>query len=253
MRVLILAAGRGSRMTGLTAELPKCLVPFQGAPLLEWQLKSLHAAGIPLDRIAAATGYRSELIESRIPKTFRNADWASTNMIASLLGAEEWFRSDEDVLVAYSDIVYSPACVRAIQAAPRQDGPNVFVDLDWLKVWKARFEDPLSDAERFKFTPDRSAIAEIGGRASTLEEIQAQYMGLVKFSPRAFARFKEHLFTSPTLNWKKTDFTSALNDAIRAGMRVGATPTVGDWFEIDNPTDLAAAEKLYQEGGLKIS
>src|SRR6185503_13206340 len=54
MRAIILAAGRGSRMGQLTAEIPKCLVQLGGKPLLEWQTGALRAAGI--DRIAVVTG-----------------------------------------------------------------------------------------------------------------------------------------------------------------------------------------------------
>ena len=56
MKAIILAAGRGSRMGGLTDTQPKGLVSLRGKPLLEWRLASLRAAGI--HEIALITGYR---------------------------------------------------------------------------------------------------------------------------------------------------------------------------------------------------
>ncbi len=45
MRVLLLAAGFGTRLRPLTDEVPKCLVPVKGIPLLEIWLKRLTDSG----------------------------------------------------------------------------------------------------------------------------------------------------------------------------------------------------------------
>ena len=42
----MLAAGSGTRLRPLTNELPKCLLPIQGIPLLQIWLENCHAAGI---------------------------------------------------------------------------------------------------------------------------------------------------------------------------------------------------------------
>ncbi|ABB43456.1 Nucleotidyl transferase [Sulfurimonas denitrificans DSM 1251] len=46
MRALLLAAGIGSRLRPITNTIPKCLVPINGKPLLEYWLKNLSEAGI---------------------------------------------------------------------------------------------------------------------------------------------------------------------------------------------------------------
>ena len=46
MKAIILAAGRGSRMKGLTDEKPKCLNKLLNRSLFDWQLSALRAAGI---------------------------------------------------------------------------------------------------------------------------------------------------------------------------------------------------------------
>ena len=45
MRVLLLAAGCGTRLRPLTNTIPKCLVPINGQPLLDIWLNSLNKAG----------------------------------------------------------------------------------------------------------------------------------------------------------------------------------------------------------------
>lgn len=46
MKVLLLAAGLGTRLRPLTEYIPKCLVPINGKPLLEYWFESLNKVGI---------------------------------------------------------------------------------------------------------------------------------------------------------------------------------------------------------------
>src|SRR5258706_1099888 len=46
MRAMILAAGKGSRLGVLTAELPKPMLPLGDRPILAWTLDRLAASGI---------------------------------------------------------------------------------------------------------------------------------------------------------------------------------------------------------------
>lgn len=46
MRALLLAAGLGTRLRPLTDSIPKCLVPINGKPLMEYWLENLTKAGI---------------------------------------------------------------------------------------------------------------------------------------------------------------------------------------------------------------
>ena len=46
MRALLLAAGYGTRLKPLTNHLPKCLVPINGKPLIDYWLENLLNNGI---------------------------------------------------------------------------------------------------------------------------------------------------------------------------------------------------------------
>ncbi|MWC30138.1 nucleotidyltransferase family protein [Paenibacillus sp. MMS18-CY102] len=46
MKAILMAAGLGTRLLPVTAEIPKCMVPMKGVPLLGWWLKKLQKAGI---------------------------------------------------------------------------------------------------------------------------------------------------------------------------------------------------------------
>lgn len=62
MKAVILAAGKGTRMKELTAELPKPMLRVQGQPILEHILRGLKAAGIR--ECFIVTGFRADVIES---------------------------------------------------------------------------------------------------------------------------------------------------------------------------------------------
>jgi mannose-1-phosphate guanylyltransferase len=62
MRAILLAAGLGTRLRPLTDHLPKCMVPVNGRPLLQYWLDALFDAGI--EAVLVNLHHRSELVEA---------------------------------------------------------------------------------------------------------------------------------------------------------------------------------------------
>src|SRR3954470_3402929 len=62
MKAVILAAGKGTRMGGLTSDLPKPMLRVQGKPILEHIITGLQSAGIR--EFFIVTGWHAEVIES---------------------------------------------------------------------------------------------------------------------------------------------------------------------------------------------
>jgi L-glutamine-phosphate cytidylyltransferase len=251
VQVVILAAGRGSRLGALTGDRPKCLVELAGRPLIEWQLRALAAAG--LRDIGLVTGYCSERLAYLGLPTWHNRRWAETNMVASLLCAEDALHGQADLLVAYSDIVYEPRVVAAVLAAA---GDVVTaIDRDWLALWRKRSDDPLGDAESL-LLDERDRILEIGRRPSSLDVIEGQYIGLTRLTPAGkrklldlMARGRSGAWTPPR-PLESLHFTDALAGLIEAGEPVQAAPIRRGWLEVDTPQDLATYEALWQCGDL---
>lgn len=233
MRAIILAAGRGSRMQNLTDERPKCLVELRGKSLLDWQLQALRAAGI--DDIAVVTGYKRELLAGRGLVEFHNPRWAETNMVSSLSYAKNWLQT-ETCIVSYSDIFYTQVAVQSLLAclAPLA----VTYDPNWLELWTQRFGDPLLDAETFRLT-SKHTLAEIGNKPKSVNDIQGQYMGLLRFTPDGW---KEVVRIRAQLTAKQRDkmhMTGTLQKVIEAGrIAIAALPFTGKWGEVDSAEDL---------------
>ncbi|MBL0141873.1 MAG: phosphocholine cytidylyltransferase family protein [Betaproteobacteria bacterium] len=239
MKAIILAAGRGSRMKGLTDDRPKCLVELRGRPLLEWQLQALRDGGIA--QIGIVTGYQRELLAGRGLAEFHNARWAETNMVSSLACAREWL-IEGPCVVSYSDIFYAPQAVVALTNCPA--ALAVTYDRNWLSLWKDRFGDPLLDAETFRMNPD-GTLAEIGNKPHSVEEVQGQYMGLLRIAPEGWNEIERVCSELPEADRDRIHMTGTLQRVIDAGrVPIVALPYDEPWGEVDSEEDLAVFQGL---------
>lgn len=252
MIAIVLAAGLGSRLGSLTADVPKGLVSLAGRSLLERQLEVLHGVGIR--DMTIVTGHRPEAIEALGYPTRHNPNHASTNMVASLLCAADRLKSGEDVLVTYADIVYEP---RVAQAAVSCRAPlATVVDRAWRVLWSARGQDPLETAETLRLDP-AGFVRELGKKPRHLDEIEGQYIGISRFSG-ALARELIDVYRAidPTdrFDGRAKDgmyLTSLLQHLIDdGGQQLTPIWTDGGWLEVDTLADLEAYERLHGEGRL---
>lgn len=247
MRAVILAAGRGSRMGQLGGDRPKCLIELEGKMLIERQIAALRHAGIA--EIGVVRGYRAEMIEIPGLCYFSNERWAETNMVMSLTAATRWLRSGP-VIVSYADIFYRSELVRGLVNAPGE--LVVSYDRAWRQLWSRRFADPLADAETFRTDPSGRLI-EIGGKTSRVEDIEGQYMGLLKFTPLAWNAIETLLSGLDSARRDKLDVTGLLRLLLaRNETPISTFGIDGQWGEIDNPEDVALYARMVQTGELLL-
>jgi choline kinase len=240
MKAIILAAGRGSRMEEGTANLPKCMMKLWGKTLLEHCLDSLQKAGFAPNGIAIVTGYKSEMINIKDVHYFHNTDWEKTNMFISLTKAAEWLRS-EPCVVSYSDIIFSPEAAKKLMKSNQEFSITYYTEF-W-ELWSKRFEDPLNDLETFKLNEGR--LFEIGNKPSSIEEIQGQYMGLLKFEPSGWEKIEQAVTLPMPKPVEKLDMTTLLQHLITLNHYIEVIETSELWLECDNRNDIEIYEKLY--------
>jgi len=233
MKAIILAAGRGSRMNDLTREKPKGTLIYQGKPLIEWQVDALTQAGI--QDIGIVTGYRQGSFNQYPLHNFFNPLWNETNMVSSLEYADEWL-SKEECIVSYSDIYYQSSAI--LKLIKSDTDIAITFDPNWLKLWKKRFKEPLSDAETFALT-DSGNLLEIGNKPHHLNQIQGQYMGLLKITPKGWSEISRIRNQLPRETNRKMHMTHLLQRTIKAGNTpIKAIEYLDGWMEIDAPSDL---------------
>ncbi len=251
MRAIILAAGQGTRLVPYTLDKPKCLVELAGKSLLARQYEVLKDLGINETLVVA--GYRNDCISEKGFPTVLNHDFASTNMVTSLMCGRNFFDGQDDLLILYGDIVFETRVLKQIVESKADIA--VGANSNWLELWKARMDDPLSDAETLKIEED-GRISEIGGKPKSLQEIEGQYMGMIKLSKKATSKLTElfeelkassKMSESELANMYMTDFIQAM---INRGEPVTAVHVDGGWLEVDTKEDLELYESLWKQGNL---
>ena len=236
-KVILLVAGEGKRLRPYTLDRPKCMVEIDGISLIDRQLAVLKAEG--LDNIVMIGGYKADMLKREGVKLKINPRYYETNMVWTLFSAEE--ELEGDVIVSYGDIVYSREILQELLQSKADIA--VTIDKEWENYWRERNENPLDDAETLKLRED-GTISEIGQKPKSLDEIEGQYMGLMKFSAEGVKQIKEifhpaqkdnNLLGKPIENAYMTDLLQAI---INAGKQVTSVPIYGGWIEIDTVDDL---------------
>ncbi|MHA1293073.1 MAG: phosphocholine cytidylyltransferase family protein [Promethearchaeota archaeon] len=111
MQAIILAAGRGVRLSPITDKIPKCLVEINGIPFLINTLDALSTHK-EINEVIIVIGYKKEMIKSLIGNSYKglkikyveNDIWDKTNNIYSL-----WMASDlikEDLILLEGDVFF---------------------------------------------------------------------------------------------------------------------------------------------------
>ena len=236
-KLIILAAGQGSRLRPLTENCPKGLVPLHGKPLMEWQIASARAAGIT--EIAIVCGFQAEKMPFEDVHYFFNPHYASTNMVETLKCARSFW--DGGFIASYSDILFEPEMLRQQMKSPHPI--SVIVDIQWKPYWEQRFENVLEDAETLKMDGE-GKILEIGAKPGDISEIQGQYVGLSGFADSAVPELEKFLDHSDCRLTPGSDMTDLLQELISKKICVHSSGFDAGWLEIDSLKDLDLAEKL---------
>lgn len=237
IKAIILAAGEGTRLRPYTLERPKCLVEVDNKSLLDRQLQVLSSTGVA--PIVIIGGYKAEMLLRDGIKMKINSRYAKTNMVWTLFCAED--ELEGDVIISYGDIVYSQEVLQSLLASDADIA--VTIDLEWESYWRARNEEPLDDAETLKMHLD-GRIYEIGHKPKSLDEIEGQYMGLIKLTQKGINELKDvfqkardsgNLLGKPVENAYMTDLLQAL---INENYQVQSVPVKAGWVEVDTVSDL---------------
>ena len=236
-KVILLVAGEGKRLRPYTLDRPKCMVEIGSVSLIDRQLAILKAEG--LADIVMIGGYKADMLKREGIKLKINSRYYETNMVWTLFSAEE--ELEGDVIVSYGDIVYSSEILQALLKSNADIA--ITIDKEWESYWRARNEDPLDDAETLKLRED-GTIFEIGKKPKSLDEIEGQYMGLIKLTAKGVNQLIEIFHNSKhneDILGKKVEsayMTDLLQAVINSNYPVTAVPVYGNWVEVDTVSDL---------------
>ncbi len=178
MKAVLLAAGRGTRISKRIKEIPKCTLPVGDRPLIRRTVEMMLSEGIePI----VCVGYKHEMVyealEGLLVKFFYNPFYDVTNSIASL-----WFARDElddDMVVMNADVFFSTDILHKLL----EDSRPVILASD-----KSR----TATGDYF-FALGKNNCVKKYGKDLPLEERDCEYVGLAKIRKSFVPVFKKQL------------------------------------------------------------
>ena len=238
--VFFLCAGQGTRLRPHTDHVPKCMVNYKGRCIIDYSLSVCDL--LKLKNITLVTGYKSEVLVRPNVSYVHNPSYMHSNMVHSLMcGLNSEFYHNTDVIVSYSDIIYTSDVMKKLINS-NSDNFSVIVDKDWFSLWSERMEDPLLDAETLKLDA-HGYLKEIGCTPNSYQDIEGQYIGLIKLTSRGvqiLKHFYKNLDKGKQYGGKSfdnMDMTTLLRLLIDAGQRIKPVFINGGWIEIDCEDD----------------
>ena len=235
-KAVILAAGRGTRMRELTAELPKPMIEVRGKPVLQHIVEGLRDAGIRDCLIVV--GYRADAVQnffgdgSRYNVAIQYKTQTVQDGTGRVVELAHDFVTDRPFILAYGDILVDPANYRRLV--------NLSDDVDAM-LSVTRGEDVSKGGAVFlNDEMDWSIFAKNQNRGTATSRCPFYNAGLYAFRPSIFD-FTAKLKPSPRGEYELTD---AIRDLAQSGKKVKALELTGEWADVRDPEILA---KLNQQ------
>lgn len=103
-------------------------------------------------------------------------------------------------------------------------------------------ENPLEDLKTFRLSPE-GRLPEIGRKPQNRDEIQGQFMGLLRFTPESWDWVERTIRGPMAKSVEKLDMTTLLQELLQRGYGVEAIPTGDLWLECDSERDIEIYER----------
>lgn len=250
MKAIIIAAGRGKRMNQMTVDLPKCMLPFDGKPLIEIQIDILRSLGI--QEIIVVKGYKEEKVLFPDIDYYINHDYMNNNILESLFCAEAKIAGD--VIIHYCDIIFDKKIVKKLLES--KDDISLVADVNWKANYVGRKHHPIEEAENVIFD-NNYCVEQIG---KILEEqkdnASGEFIGMLKLTNSGAKILKETYHASRAkyqdgpfqraTSIKKAYLTDIIQEIVDNGVKVTCVPVRNGWQEIDTEEDFNNATQLWQ-------
>jgi len=237
IKAVILAAGRGKRISAHMNDKPKPLIPIFGKPLIEYPLEALKENGI--EKCVIVVGYKAEKIREYLGNGEKyglkieyvyNPEFDDGNGV-SLYYARQLLDENEPFLVLMADhLVDSEIVRRALQSI--ENKPLLCID------YSPKYSPQLKDATRVLINTE-GYIQDIG---KELTEWNGVDTGVFILDKRIFEAIEK------VKGKTRASLSKCIKRMISDGVKLWACDVSGlFWLDIDLPEDLEFAEKTLAE------
>ena len=225
---VILAAGRGTRMRELTAELPKPMIEVRGKPVLRHIIEGLCDAGVR--RFLVIVGYRADAVRSFFGDSARNisiqyATQTVQDGTGRVVDLSRDFVGECPFILSYGDILVDPANYKRIADLPGKMEAIVTV---------TRGEDVSKGGA--VFVNEQMQLVDLREKPKPGEATSPWYNAGIYAFRRSIFEFTAKLKPSPRGEYELTD---AIRDLAQSGKKVKALELTGEWADVRDPEILA--------------
>ncbi|MPM92916.1 hypothetical protein SDC9_140052 [bioreactor metagenome] len=180
MRVLLLAAGRGTRISRYLSGNPKSTVEIGGTSLIAYTVEMFRKKGV--NTIGVSVGYRQEQIKEQLKdypvQYFYNPFFDVTNSIASAWFAKDFLDADDDLIIMNGDVFMEEALLDQILSCTAN--PVMFAD------------GSRRDEADYKFLYTDGILKKYGKELQG-SDISGEYVGVAKIGKSFVPTFLEKL------------------------------------------------------------
>ena len=249
MKVIIVAAGIGSRLGELTKDIPKPLVDVNGKSILQRQIEIYRKFGI--NDIIIIHGLDKDKFNFENVTYVEDIDVSNHDLLGSLMVAQK--EMNDDLIISYGDIIFDENIFS--QIINSSETSTLAIDYNWEKKYQDKSDDLLNKVSIV--TSNNDNILNIGyyeNFKNIDNVIFGEFIGLMKISKLlATDLIKQYNFLQKNHHGKFHDspsihfaiITDIINELLKNGTKFAPTKISGTWCEIDTPEDLKNAKKLF--------
>jgi dTDP-glucose pyrophosphorylase len=228
-KAVLLAAGRGTRMRELTADLPKPMIEVRGKPVLRHIVEGLRGAGVR--DFLVIVGYRANVVQkffgdgSALDVHISYATQTTQDGTGRVVDLARDFVAASPFVLSYGDILVDPQNYTRL------------VDLsdDTAAVISVKQDEDVSKGGAV-FLNEQFELIDLREKPKPGESTSPWYnAGLYAFRTCIF-EFTAKLIPSPRGEYELTD---AIRELAQSGQKVQALELIGEWADVRDPEILA--------------
>ena len=255
MQAIILAAGMGKRLRSYTKDATKCMVKVNGKTLIEYMIEALVSNNI--ERLVVVVGYKGQLLKDFIASKFNtenlhgmrieyieNPVYDTTNNIYSLyLAGSEMAKAD--TLLLESDLIFKPEILTRLLSSPDENLAVVSPFESWMDGTCTLLDGNncitgILDKVHFNWSDTERYYKTVNIYKFSKEFSQQYYLPFLDAYQKAFGKNEYYEQVLKVISFLSS---STLKGLVVSG---------DDWYEIDDPADLAIAEDRFKTGSEKL-
>jgi phosphoenolpyruvate phosphomutase len=240
-RAIILAAVQGTPFQELTKEIPKSMINVGGRPLLHRMVSLFRQEDIK--DITVIRGFGKENVHADTVEFVDNDQFESTRELYTLDRA--YSQLNGETVIALGDIVFRKYILQMLLDAP--EDISIAVDSSWRQRPSFNGQEDLVTVTSSSSTSGVERKHQLKRMDPSLkhDSVDGEWIGLMHATAAGTEAIKKAIDQlRKTPEFPNMQMFDLFNHLVKTGITVVVHFIVGNWVDVDNLTDLAAAERL---------